>query len=322
MSRFLVIGCGSIGERHTKNLLSLGQDVMVHDRDPVKLQNLVDKYRVIPYDFTSYHIPFTAWIIATPPKYHLPFAFEALNHNSHIFIEKPISHTLDRVGELLAKSEEQDRIIQVGYQFRFHPGLMLVKKLLDEGRIGKILSIRAEFGQYLPDWRPNVDYRDTYTAHNDQGGGIILDASHEVDYCRWLAGSEITKVSCFASKLSSLNVDAEDTAAILMRTTNNCIIEIHVDFTNRTYTRNCELIGDKGTIRWDYNLMTIYLFDGKEHNLIYDSKDDMYLEEMVHFLACIEGKEKPKVDGETGKRVLEIALAAKESAKENKVMEV
>jgi len=138
----------------------------------------------------------------------------------------------------------------------------------------------------------------------------------------WLAGSEVNKVACFAGHLSSLEVDAEDTAGILLRTIDNCIVVVYIDFTNRVYTRNCNLIGEEGTITWDYNYSTIGFFnEGKQHNLLLDSKD-MYLEEMKHFLACIEGNEKPIVDGETGKRVLEIALAAKESARTNKIVEV
>jgi len=233
------------------------------------------------------------------------------------------------VDELLSK----DRIIQVGYQFRFHPGLRLVKKLLDEGKIGKLLSIRAEFGQYLPDWHPNEDYRNLYTAHQEQGGGIILDASHEIDYCRWLAGSEISKVACFAGKLSSLDVDAEDTADLLMYCNNNIVINIHTDFTQRRYTRSCRLCGEEGTIIWKYappNFYRVQLFEPanrpediarETYRELPSEKEEMYLEEMRHFISCIEGKEKPIVDGETGKRVLEIALAAKESAKERKVIE-
>lgn len=317
--RFLVIGVGSIGKRHIKNLLSLGQEVYAFDGNIDKV-NEVTKIGASRHTYTN---NYDAYIICTPPDSHIEHSFTAWEHKSHIFIEKPISNNLNRVGELISKAKTEERIIQVGYQLRFHPGLRLVKKLIDEDRIGKLLSIQAEFGQYLPDWHPGEDYRNLYTAHEDQGGGIILDASHEIDYTRWLADSEIRSVACFTSHRNELlDMSTDDSASILLKCANNLVITICLDFNNRTYTRNCELIGEKGTIIWDYNLATVMLFDGTEHNLMSDRKTDMYLEEMKSLISCIERKDKPVVDGETGKRVLEIALAAKQSATENKVVEV
>ena len=307
--RFLIIGCGSAGERHTKNLLSLGQEVFVFDKDLVRAQRLVDTYGVSIYDFKSHHLPIAAFVIATPPNYHIPFAFEALRHDSHIFIEKPISNSLDRVDELITLAKKQDKIIQVGYQLRFNPGLMLVKKILDEGKIGRLLSIRAEFGFYLPYWHHSEDYRNLYTCYESQGGGIILDSSHEIDYVRWLTGSEVTQVSCFADKLSNLEVDVEDTAEINLKFESGAIGNIHVDFIQRDYIRSCKLIGEEDTIGWKLSQYE------KDSNI-------PYLEEMRHFISCIENHENPLVNAETGKRVLEIALAAKQSARENKVIGV
>ena len=126
---------------------------------------------------------------------------------------------MDGVDEVISKAKEKNLILQVGYQFRFHPGLRLAKQLLDEDRIGKLLSIRAEFGYYLPYWHPKEDYRNLYTIRL----GIILDASHEIDYVRWLAGSEVSEVSCFAGHLSSLETESEDTAEINLRFENNII---------------------------------------------------------------------------------------------------
>ena len=320
--KFIVIGCGSIGEMHTKNLLSLGQEVFVYDKDLVRIQNLVNRYKVQTYDFKSHHIPIDAFVICTPPNSHIPLAFEGLEHNAHLFIEKPISHTLDEVDEVIALAKEQDKVIQIGYQFRFHPGLKLVKQLLDEGKIGKLLSIRAEFGQYLPDWHPQEDYRNLYACYEEQGGGIILDGSHEIDYVVWLVGDEVSEVSCLAGKLSNLEVNTEDIAEINLKFRNGVISNIHTDFIQRTYTRGCKLYGERGAIMWMPYEDYLYLFTPKQKNIKIKPKIDMYIEEMRNFIACIEGKEKPVVDGETGKRVLEIALAAKESAKVGEVVKI
>lgn len=319
MSLFLVLGCGSIGERHIKNLLSLGQEVYCYDKVLKRMEDMVNKYQISVYDFKSQHLPIDAFIICTPPNYHIPFAKEAIEHNSHIFVEKPMSHTLDGVDEVIESARAKNLVLQVGYQFRFHPGLRLVKELLDEGRIGKLLSIRAEFGQYLPDWHPQEDYRNLYTCYEKQGGGIILDSSHEIDYVRWLANSEVKQVNCFAGKLSNLEVDVEDTAEINLEFENGVIGNIHLDMINRNYTRKCELVGELGTIAWDYRTKIVAIYPKNEFHEA--GNTDPYLEEMKHFLSCIEGKEKPIVDGYTGKRVLEIALAAKQSAKEGRIIE-
>lgn len=321
MLNFLVIGCGSIGERHIRNLISMGISVFCYDRNPMRIENMVKNYQVGTYDFKSLdYIPIDAFIICTPPDSHIPLAHEAIRHNSHIFIEKPISNRLENISGLIQDAGERNLLIQIGYQFRFHPGLMLAKKLLDEGKIGRLLSIRAEFGQYLPDWHPKEDYRKLYTCYEEQGGGIILDASHEIDYVRWLAGSEVKMVSCFADHLSNLEVNVEDTAEINLRFENGVIGNIHIDMVQREYHRSCKLIGEEANISWEYPRLPLLIQPKQE---VIDIPDkDMYFEEMKHFVFRIQEKEKPIVDAETGKKILQIALACKQSSKENKVIEI
>jgi len=328
---FLLIGIGSIGERHIKNLKELGIDISVFDsgidifRPNVSLpgqtfqlsilDNIIQKYDVKFANPDTYFNDYDAFIICTPPDSHLSYIVSGLQHYANVFVEKPISDKLEHLDWVVQTSRNKELIVQVGYQLRFHPGLRLVKKLLDEGRIGKLLSIRAEFGQYLPDWRPNKDYRKSYTADL----GIIADSSHEIDYVRWLVGDEVKQVSCFADKLSPLEIDSEDTAEINLKFDNGVIGNIHVDMTNRFYTRWCKLIGTKSTLFFNYNVSALLL---GENELIEFDVLDPYIEEMKDFIRCIENKEKPLVDASVGEKVLEIALAAKESSKENKVIEL
>ena len=231
--KFLVIGCGSAGTRHAKNLESLGHKVFGYDTNPNRC-----------FNFSKLDYGFDAFIICTPPGSHVGYIAEAIKYNTHVFVEKPISNTLDGINEVINKAKEKNLVLQVGYQFRFHPGLILVKQLLDEGRIGKLLSIRTEFGYYLPYWHPQEDYRNLYTARL----GIILDASHEIHYVRWLAGSEVSEISCFAGHLSNLKTESEDIAEINLRFENNVIGNIHTDYIQRGYSRWCKLIGEEGKI--------------------------------------------------------------------------
>lgn len=318
--KFLVIGCGSIGERHIRNLQSLSAgEILAHDIDIERLTFIGEKYQLKTYanlDKALEH-QVDAFIICVPPSLHIPFALKGIEHGAHLFIEKPLSHNLEGIDTVLEQAKAKGLITFVGYNLRFHPGLKLVKQLLDEGRIGKVLSARVEAGHYLPDWHPWQDYRQMYTAKKEAGGGIILDGSHELDYIRWFLG-EVKEMSCFAGKLSSLEVETEDTAEIILRFDSGAIAGVHLDFVQRAYSRSCKLIGEEGTIIWDYPAKKVSIFSAKsghwEETEIKSEPNDMYLEEIKHFTKCIRGEEAPIVDGVTAKRVLKIALAAKTSS--------
>jgi predicted dehydrogenase len=210
---------------------------------------------------------------------------------------------------------------------RFHPGLMRVKSLIADGAVGKVTSARVEVGQYLPDWHPAEDYRQGYSAQAALGGGVILDAIHEIDYARWLLGS-VSSVACFAGKQSDLEIDTEDTAAILLRFASGAIGEIHLDYVQRAYSRTCHLIGDTGTIRWDYSAGAVVWYSAQTrtwetfHNPPGWQPNQMYLDEMCHFLRCLSGLEQPTLDVFEAARVLEVALAAKMSAREQRFVKL
>ena len=324
--KILVIGCGSIGERHIKNLIALSAgSIIATDTDPDRLEYVRDKYFLDVYDDVdaAFNAHPDIVLVCTPPPLHIPLAMKAVDHGCHVFIEKPLSHTLDHVDGFLTKAKKKQRIVFVGYNLRFQRGIHLIKQFLEEEAIGKPLVIRAEFGQYLPDWRPSQDYKKSYTAHQNMGGGIILDGSHEIDYVRWFAG-DIIEVSCFAGTLGSLEVDVEDTAEILLRTGDGTLAEIHLDFLQRVYSRTCKIIGTQGTLLWDYteNKVGLYAASTKQWKNfpVAAEPNEMYLEEMKHFLACVNGKAIPLIDGHAAKKVLEIALAAKKSASSGKAI--
>jgi predicted dehydrogenase len=246
-------------------------------------------------------------------------ALEAAEHGCHLFVEKPLSDGLEGVERLLAVVRERNLITLVGCNLRFHPGLMQVKRLLEQGALGRVVAARVEVGQYLPDWHPQEDYRQGYSAHRDLGGGVILDAIHEIDYIRWMMG-KVASVACFSGKLSRLEIDTEDTAAILLRFENGAIGEVHMDYVQRTYSRTCHILGDEGTIRWDYSAGRVSYYSAALRQWQAFVTEDtwqpnqMYVDEMQHFLRCLAREEKPVCDVFEGSRILSVALAAKESA--------
>jgi predicted dehydrogenase len=319
---FLVAGCGSIGQRHMKNLLALnageilGCDLRADRRAEVTarlgiktLGSLEDAWAEEPY----------AVVIAAPTALHMSLAIEAAERGVHLFIEKPLASSWDGVERLMELARRNKLVALVGCNMRFHPGLIMVKRLLAERAIGRVIAARVEVGQYLPDWHPWEDYRQTYSARADLGGGVILDAIHEIDYSRWLLG-EVVGVFCLAAKISRLEIDTEDTAALLLRFENEAVGEIHLDYIQRAYSRSCHIIGEEGTIHWDYvaGEVRCYSAHTKDWQVFRNpagwDANNMYLDEMQHFINCLARRATPEQDLGEAARVLNIALAAKSSA--------
>jgi len=328
--RFLVVGCGSIGKRHLGNLklLSAG-DLMAYDTRPERREEAREKYGAAvfsDFDVAMRSRP-DAVLVCTPTSLHMDYALPAVRQGCHVFIEKPISHDIAGVDELIERALSHNLVTLVGCTFRFHWGLQLAKRLLDEGRIGRLLCARAQFGQYLPDWHPWEDYRQGYSASRSLGGGIILDSIHEIDYIHWLMG-KAAAVSCFTGKLSSLDIDTEDMAEILLRFDSGTIAEVHMDYIQRAYNRSCELIGEDGTITWSFQDNQVKVYSAKDkkwqsygHPPEVDYEiNEMYVAEMEHFLRCIRGDEAAVLDAREAKSELEIVLAAKKSSDTGKVI--
>lgn len=325
LRRFVVAGCGSIGKRHLRNLLELSAgevlafDVQAERRHEVGAALGVETLASLEEVWARQP---DVLLVALPTALHLPLALAAAERRIHLFIEKPLASGWDGVDRLLSLVRQREIVTLVGCNLRFHPGLARVKQLLGENRIGRVLAARVEVGQYLPDWHPWEDYRQSYSARAELGGGIILDAIHEIDYIRWLLG-EITRVTCCAEKLSALEIDTEDTAAIIARCANGAIVEIHLDYIQRAYSRTCQIIGDEGTIHWNYGSGEVRWYSAHDRRWQTFSNpagwqpNQMYVDEMAHYLRCLAGEEAAALDVSEAAQVLRIALAAKTSAEQH-----
>jgi len=326
--KFLVVGCGSIGERHICNLnhISSHNEIICCDLKRELLSRIKHRYN-IEKTYTCFEEALNhdvdAVLVCTPTSLHIPIALAAADRGYHIFMEKPLSHTMDGVNELIEKTNKKKLAIMVGFNLRFHPNLQKIKTILKERMIGKVMYASVKFGEFLPDWHPWENYRKSYSARKALGGGIILDAEHELDYIQWFLG-EVEEVFCFADKLSNLEIDVEDVAEILLKFKTKAIAEVHMDYISRVYSRSCQIIGEEGTICWDFNEKTVKLYTAgrgwqsfPERNFDFN---DTYFEEMKHFIRCVRGEDKPLVDGKDGKRILEIALAAKKSAEQGEII--
>ncbi len=325
--RFLVVGTGSIGQRHCRNLVALDHEVLAWDADPGRLREVGAVSGVTAAGGLEEGLAAKpdAALICTPPASHVALACRALAAGAHLFVEKPIAHVSDEVSELIDEAERRGRLLAVGFNLRFLPSLRRVKTLLDCKRVGKVLAARAEFGSYLPDWRPGRDYRDSYAVRAALGGGILLDAVHELDYLGWLFG-EVVEVLCTAEHVSDLAGDAEDLAEVTLRFESGVLAQVHLDYLQRAYRRNLQVIGDTGVLAWDYptHMVTVHTPEAQPEAMSAADGDpnDMYLEEIRHFIGCIEGRESPLVDGREALRSLRLVEGAKASAREGRWVRV
>ncbi len=324
MPRILIAGLGSIGLRHLSNLLQLGAE------DILLLRTKNEPAQEAPHlpVFTTLQDALKqkpdAVIVSNPTSHHLDVALPAARSGCHLFVEKPLSHTWKDVDMLLSVAKESQTIGMVGFDMHFDPGLRKVRELIEDGLIGRVTAIQAQVGQYLPDWHPWEDYRSGVSARADTGGGVILDLIHEIDYVTWLMG-DAREVMSMNDRIGSLEIQTEDTAAILIRFTNRAIGTINLDYIQRTISRSCRVIGEEGTITWDLIAQKVswYLAQDKSwHEFSYASfqRNDRFVAEMKHFLDCLQGKAQPEVSLESGSRSLKIALAAKESGNTGKAV--
>ncbi len=326
---FLILGCGSIGKRHIANLLELSAgEVIAYDPNPARRLEVETRFHVKTVDDPALALAqgVSVTFVCSPTHLHMEQSLAAARAGAHIFVEKPLSLDMRGADELAKEVESRGLVALTGCNFRFHPGLKKVKELVDASAIGRIVSARAQFGQYLPDWHPWEDYRFGYSARSEMGGGVILDRIHELDYLHWLFG-EATHVLALAGKLSSLEVDCEDTAEILLRLASGTFCSVHLDYVRRVYDCSLEITGDEGSIQWSFpdHEVRWYTAESRQwHRVTWPNYpvNDMYLDELRHFLRAIHRLEPPVQTLGEARRTLATALAAKQSAAEGRQIEL
>jgi predicted dehydrogenase len=320
----LVVGAGSIGRRHLANLRKLGiTKLAATDSDANRLQTVVSELAVRGFaDLAEALRAFQPGVvfICTPPAFHIEQALCALRSGADIFIEKPLSHRLDGIGELKSEAQKLGHVVQVGYNLRFNPGIQTLKRLVEEGVAGRILWARAEVAQYLPDWRPWQDYRQSYTARHELGGGIILDASHEIDYMLWLLGPPC-ELTCMAGRVSALDVNVEDCATILIRLCSGAQADIHMDFVQPTSSRFCVVAGEQARLEWEHskNQVRILRPQVEPEAIDYEfESNQMYVAEVQDFFSRVQARVTTNRSLTEAELTLQVALAALTSSAEKR----
>lgn len=321
IDRILIVGQGSIGKLHlrlARELLPSADIRVLRHQERTTAPEQATRY----FSSLQQALAFAPQlaVIANPATFHISAAQPLAQAGAHLLVEKPLSASFDGVPQLLKTCHEQGTVLLIGYNLRFLPSLQQFRDLLSENVIGSVLSVRCEIGQYLPSWRPDTDYRKGVSARQELGGGALLELSHELDYMRWIFG-EVDWVKAILSRQSSLEVDVEDTAHLILGFTpasdgHQLVGTVNLDFIRHDTTRLCTAIGKNGSLRWDGLTGVVEQFEAgtKEWRELFrhqHQRDDSYMAEWQHFLACIGGQKMPLITGEDGLKVLQIIDAAR-----------
>ncbi len=270
----MIIGAGSIGKRHWKIASSIKNDTSNNEISSI---SIVSKYYKNA-DFSSIvegikTFQPTHIVLATKTEDHFT-DFQTINSNISgidILIEKPIFKNFEQINVL-------NNNYYVAYNLRFSKIIEEIKSITTENRI---LHAEVYVGSFLPYWRPNIDYRDNYSAKKSEGGGVLRDLSHELDYIVYLFGN-IRRVAAIVSKISSLEIDSEDLAAIVMESYSGTIISLTMNYISKIPIRKITMVSNTETYIAD--IATGSLKTEKENINLHYNMNDTYTDQLKNFL--------------------------------------
>lgn len=287
---------GSIGRRHCINLKKHVPDACLyfcrlngkHDDFSQQFEaEVITSIEQAPNDID-------AVFLCTPSYIRKEIYEEVFNRNIPLYIEKPIAASLSEINWLKAKMQTYTAPSLVGFNLRFLPVLNVIRDLLAANKLGSVCRALFEVGQYLPDWRPSINYREIYSAQKSMGGGVILDLFHEIDLAYYLFG-QFSSALITSNKFSHLDIDVEDTAIILLQRSTGPLVAVNMDYIARKPIRMFRIVGDMATLSCDILGKKLII----EHS---SSVDDILLDEsffdinstymcaLEEFLSVIEKK--------------------------------
>jgi len=336
--RILIAGLGAIGQRHARNLRALCDGdlellayrrrrlphVVTESLQRDETRNVEDMLEIRAFDQMDDALAARpdAVFVCTPSSGHVEIARRAANAGCHLFIEKPLSHTIEGVSELRDTVSAKGLVALVGCQWRYHPAVRWLRDLLRTGTLGPLVRAEIDYGEYLPDWHPYEDYRSSYAARAKLGGGVVLTQIHDYDLAWWLFGP-LKTATATGGHLSDLEIDVEDTVEAQLEG-GAAPVTVRQSFASRPPRRTVSVEGENGSV-------TLDLLTGRvsSHPRVASAgafadyqRNQMFVEEARHFLACIAGKETPAVPLDDGIAVLRVALAVKDAMRTGMVVEI
>ena len=317
--RIAVIGLGSAGGRHARLARELGHDVVGFDPeasppDGVEAADSLDDALADA----------EAAVVASPSAMHAEHALAAIEGEVPALIEKPLAAGAGDARRVIAAAEGSGLTCGMAMNLRFHAGPVALKRLVEEGELGRVLFARASYGYDLRLWRPGTDYREGYSARAELGGGILLDAIHEVDELLWLLGPA-RSVSAELAHVSDLEIDVEDLALAAVGFESGALGTLDLNFIEPFYRRTCLVVGTEAVAEWDWVRGTVEV-RGRDDRLselpAATEPEDAYRAELADFLDAVESGGEPRTTLAEGAAAVELVDAAKRSAAEGRRVEL
>ena len=302
--RFYVVGLGSMGKRRIRNLHANGEkDIVGFDVRPDRNQEAKEKYGIKIVGRFEDISPdnFDALIISAPPEAHGGYIRFAIKHKKHFFVEHPVF--TDGYEEIFAEKRQKDSKLALAPSctMLFYQPIKMMKKVLEEDRIGKILAFQYHMGQYLPDWHPWEDYRQVYFSKKATSACREM-LPFELIWLNWLMDSRVAEICGTITKVSDLDMDADDIALASVKYENGIVGNIIIDVISRKPFRTLRVLGSEGVLDWEKFSHTISVYDAKtkQTEIIpisqgylepgYVNPEEQYIDEIKSFLGMIAGK--------------------------------
>ena len=286
----IIFGAGSIGERHIRNLWFLGYHKLfvfrqrnlpfrdIGDAEVTVIKTWKEVDEIHPY----------ACIITSPTSLHLSQAIQSVKMGAHVLIEKPLSSDTNGFKELVQCVASKNKFAYVGYMMRFHPLLIRIKEIIRGQQYGHLISLQSKWGEYLPDWHPWEDYRTSYAAKQELGGGVALTLSHDIDIANWLIDSDVKKFFVQKNYKSTLELNVEAGADLLLKYQNGTTANIHLNFYELNKERFLKLVFEKVSIHLDFyeSSLSIKALDNETKIVLrnYD-RNDLFIEQTKYFFS-------------------------------------
>lgn len=294
MKKGLVIGSGSIGIRHIRSLLKIGCELAAYR---TKKGNISELPPDIKNNIAIFHDEDEAFawapefiIISNPTNLHLGYLLKAIDHNIDVLVEKPVAMSLDEIEIVHEKISNRKNRVAVGYNLRFHPIVNTIKDIISSKIYGNVLKADLHVGHYLPYWHPYEDYRTSFAARSELGGGVLRTLSHEIDLGRYWFGN-YKEIFSKILKISDLEIDVDDYTLISAKMENSVVLNISMDYLSPVFERNGSILFEKGLLRYDFNDLeirfaeygkgiewrTIEKLSGYDYNHQYESQSKHFL---------------------------------------------
>ena len=221
--------------------------------------------------------------ITNPTYLHVETALDCAKKNINLFIEKPISHSLEKIEELEIEIKKRKLFSYIAYNMRFHPVTEYLKELISKKE--KPVNFIVKCSTYLPNWRQNQDYTKSYSAKKEKGGGVILDLSHEFDYINWLF-SDIKKIEGHFDKVSNLEINCEDVLDAQLICGQNIEGKLHLDYFSRNEERKIQVKYYDEYLEGDFIKNTVKMVNknGREREIKFQSNQNVtYKKQLDYF---------------------------------------